>query len=67
MEINYYVFDSIENRGGSYVASRDGKEVEVYPLDDTDEETLVAQGFAKCDAPGTETMIVEETAWATVG
>jgi hypothetical protein len=62
VEINYYIFDRIEQQAdGSYQAYLDDKSCEVFPLDEDDEQTLIAKGFAKCDAPGTETFVVEET------
>ena len=66
-EINYYVFDSItKDDDNQYWGHLNGQSVEVYPTDaDTDAE-LFEKGFAKCDAPGTETFVVEETAWATL-
>ena len=66
--INYYIFDSItKDKDGQYWGHLGDQSTEVYPLDgdETDEE-INAVGFAKCDAPGTETFCVEETAWTTL-
>ena len=67
--INYYVFDSIQQEEGGTTWGYKGDEmVEVFFLsaDDTEAE-LIAGGFAKCDAPDwSETMVVEETAWASI-
>lgn len=67
--INYYVFDSIRrDPDGTTWGYKNGQMTEVFFLsaDDTESE-LIANGFAKCDAPDwNETMVVEETAWATL-
>lgn len=68
-EINYYVFDSIaQDADGTTWGYKNGQMTEVFFLsaDDTEAE-LIEKGFAKCDAPDwSETMVVEETAWATL-
>ena len=61
VEINYYTFDRIEQEGGTYQAYLGGKSCEVFPMDEDDEAALIAKGFAKCDAPDTETFVVEES------
>lgn len=63
VEINYYIFDRIErDEDGLYRAYLGNKFCEVFPIMDEDsEQTLIAKGFAKCDAPGTETFVVEES------
>ena len=62
VEINYYTFDRIEQQAdGSYLAYLGDKSCEVFPLDEDDEQTLIVKGFAKCDAPDTETFVVEES------
>ena len=68
MDTNYYIFDRIEkDESGSTFGHKGNDYCEVFPLsaDDTEQE-LAANGFAKCDAPGSETMVVEETAWSTL-
>ena len=66
MTINYYVFPKIERDEDGLAWAYDGEdrvcEVFDFSADDTEEE-LIRKGFAKCDAPGTETFLVEETAW----
>ena len=67
MKINYYIFDKIEqdNLGGYWGYL--GKDFcEVFPPDGDSEDELIIKGFAKCDAPESETMIVEESSWATL-
>jgi hypothetical protein len=68
-QINYYVFDSIkQDDDGTTWGYKNGQMTEVFFLsaDDTESE-LIDKGFAKCDAPDwDETMVVEETAWATL-
>jgi hypothetical protein len=65
--IKYYVFDSIVCVDGEYRGYRNGQYVEVLPLESTDTESeLIETGWAKCDAEGTETFIVEETAWESI-
>ena len=67
--IKYYVFDSItQDEDGTTWGYRNGQMTEVFFLsaDDTDAE-LIQKGFAKCDAPNwDETMVVEESAWASI-
>jgi hypothetical protein len=60
--INYYVFDKIELDGECRWGYKNGNFCEVFTLsaDDT-EADLIKNGFAKCDAPGTETFCVEES------
>lgn len=68
MTINYYVFDKIEqDEDGTLWGYKGEKLCEVFGLsaDDTEEE-LIKNGFAKCDAPGTETFVVEESSWASL-
>lgn len=62
-EINYYIFDCIEqDEYGLYWAYLGKKFCEVFRIvDEDDEQTLIAKGFAKCEAPGTETFVVEES------
>lgn len=66
--INYYVFDRIEKEDlGNYWGYKGDKFCEVFPLTcEDDDQELIQAGYAKCDAPGTETFIVEESAWATL-
>lgn len=68
-EISYYVFDSItQDADGTTWGHKNGQMTEVFFLsaDDTEAE-LIEKGFAKCDAPDwSETMVVEEAAWATL-
>lgn len=65
--ISYYEFDSItRDEDNQYWGHLNGQSVEVYPTDSDSEEDLIEKGFAKCDAPGTETFVVEETAWAAL-
>lgn len=67
-EINYYVFDRIEADDlGCHWGHKGDDFCEVFPIteDDTEAE-LEEKGFAKCDAPGTETFCVEETAWESL-
>ena len=67
MEINYYIFDSIQHDGQSYIGHLGGNSCEVFPCSSKDsEKDLIDQGFAKCDAPGTETFVVEESAWSSL-
>lgn len=66
-EMNYYEFPKIERDeyGSTWAYDRFDRiicEVFDFSADDT-EKQLVRDGFAKCDAPGTETFLVEETAW----
>jgi hypothetical protein len=65
MEINYYIFDKIEGDGQTYTGYLGNNSCEVFPLSSQDtEKELEENGFAKCDAPGgTETFVVEESAW----
>jgi len=59
-QIDYYVLDQIEmNACGDYLGYRGDETYDVFPLtaEDTD-ITLIESGYAKCDAPGTETFIV---------
>ena len=69
MIINYYILDSIKPEGYDYWEGKlNGKEIEVFApepgqLDPENEAFLVAEGFAKCDAPGSGTFLIEETAW----
>ena len=66
--ISYYIFDSIErDELGCYWGIKGDEICEVFQMsqDETDEE-LIAAGFAKCDAEGTETFCVEETVWASI-
>ena len=65
--MNYYVFPKIERDEDGTAWAYDNQdriicEVFDFSADDT-EEQLIREGFAKCDAPGTETFLVEETAW----
>ena len=64
LEINYYIFDKIEkDEDGLHWGHIGDKFCEVFHSSedrDTDEE-LIAKGFAKCDAPGSETFLVSET------
>lgn len=64
MLINYYVFDRIEQDESTYWGYLGNDFCEVYPIppEETD-ESLIEEGFAKCDAPGTETFCVEESNW----
>ena len=67
MTINYYVFPKIDRDedGTAWAYDQEDRvicEVFDFSADDTEEE-LIRKGFAKCDAPGTETFLVEETAW----
>ena len=66
--INYYVFDRIETDDlGCYWGYRGSKMCEVFPLSSEDTEAeLVQSGYAKCDAPGTETYVVSEFDWAAL-
>jgi hypothetical protein len=67
--INYYVFDRIEKEenGANFWGYLGNDFCEVFPLGSEDTESeLIKSGFAKCDAPGTETFVVEETAWTTL-
>jgi hypothetical protein len=66
IQANYYVFDSIEKNGSQYFGKKGDDSVEVYPLAGETDVELVLLGFAKCDAEGTETFVVEETAWAAL-
>ena len=68
MTINYYEFDRIErDEHGCQWGYIGSNFCEVFDLsaDDTEHE-LVERGFAKCDAPGTETFCVEESSYATL-
>jgi len=65
-QVNYYVFDSIEKNGNQYFGKKGSDSVEVYPLAGETDAELVEGGFAKCDAEGTETFVVEETSWAAL-
>ena len=58
--INYYVFDTIQLIDGDYIATKDGKTYDVYPMEGEMEADLENEGLAKCDAPGTETFVVWE-------
>ena len=67
LTINYYVFPKIDRDedGTAWAYDQEDRvicEVFDFSADDTEEE-LIRKGFAKCDAPGTETFLVEETAW----
>jgi hypothetical protein len=66
--INYYVFDRIVDEGiGCYWGYKGDSFCEVFPLSAEDsEEELIAEGYAKCDAPGTETFIVSEADYAAL-
>lgn len=66
--INYYILDSIkEDEHGCYLGYLGNDFVEVFPLSsEDDEETLIVGGYAKCDAPGSETFIIEETSYSCV-
>ncbi len=60
--MNYYVFDQIVFDNGCYWGYRGEAFVEVFQIcDDDTDERLAEKGFAKCDAPGTETFVVSET------
>lgn len=63
--INYYVFDRIESDEIGCTWGYKGSDFcEVFPISsDETEQELAEKGFAKCDAPGSETFCVEETAW----
>lgn len=63
MDINYYRFDRIEKDGlGCHWGHRGNDFCEVFPLSSEDtEHELMQAGYAKCDAPGTETFVVEES------
>jgi hypothetical protein len=63
MSINYYIFDKIQrDEDGTTWGFKDGKMCEIFGMDDdSTEDQLTQNGFAKCDAPGTETFIVEES------
>ena len=66
MTINYYEFPKIERDEDGTVWAYDASDrviCEVFDFSDDTEEELASNGFAKCDAPGTETFLVEETAW----
>ena len=66
-QINYYVFDSItKDDDNQYWGYLNGQSVEVFPTDTDTDDDLIKKGFAKCDALGTETYLVEENAWATL-
>jgi hypothetical protein len=68
MTINYYVFDRIDkDELGCFWGYKGDDFCEVFPLSSEDnEEELVKNGFAKCDAPETETFIVEESSWSSL-
>ena len=61
--MNYYIFDEIKkDKLGCYWGYKNSSFCEVFPLSSEDtEEELAAAGFAKCDAPETETFVVEES------
>ena len=65
MTVNYYVFDRIEKDDQGYLGYLGDNSCEVFSLEGDDTE-LIEAGFAKCDAPDTETFCVEETAWAAI-
>jgi len=65
--MNYYTFDSItKDDDNQYWGHLGDQSTEIYPTDSDPEAELIEKGFAKCDAPGTETFLVEETAWAAI-
>jgi hypothetical protein len=66
--INYYVFDKIvKDDLGCYWGHKDYDFCEVYPLSSEDtEDELIEAGYAKCDAPGTETFVVLENDWSSL-
>lgn len=62
-EINYYIFDRIkQDEDGLWWGYLGGKFCEIFhSSEDGDTELeLIEKGFAKCDAPGTETFLVSE-------
>lgn len=62
-QIAYYIFDRIEkDELGCYWGYKGNKFCEVFPIsaDDTEAE-LIRNGFAKCDAPDTETFCTEKS------
>lgn len=68
--INYYIFDRIErDELGCHWGYKSDKFCEVFPMSGDDTEAdLIKNGFAKCDAPDsdslpspTETFCVEES------
>ncbi|MEL7494170.1 MAG: hypothetical protein AAGJ95_09440 [Cyanobacteria bacterium J06554_11] len=67
-QINYYVFDRIEKDDlGCYWGHKGESFCEVFPLSTEDtEDDLIVSGYAKCDAPGTATFLVEESSWKTL-
>jgi hypothetical protein len=63
-EINYYIFDKIEqDEDGLWWGYLRDKFCEVFHSseDGETEPELIKKGFAKCDAPGTETFLVAES------
>lgn len=67
-DINHYVFDRIEADDlGCHWGYKGNSFCEVFPLSSEDlEAELIKGGFAKCDAPGTETFIVSESDYAAL-
>jgi len=61
-QINYYVFDRIERDDlGCHWGYKGNSFCEVFLLSSEGSEAeLIEQGYAKCDAPGTETFVVKE-------
>jgi hypothetical protein len=61
--MNYYVFDKIKkDEFGCYWGYKGEEFCEVFAFgEDETEQELKEKGFAKCDAPGTETFVVEES------
>lgn len=58
-EIEYFSFDSIQmDEDGQLMAYYGDKWCYVYHGEGATEEELIRDGWAKCDAPGTETLVV---------
>lgn len=61
--INYYILDEIVETDDEIKGYKNGKEVNLFQVEEETESELIEQGFAKCDAPNTQTYLIEETAW----
>ena len=69
-QINHYTFDRIiKDDLGCYWGYKGENFCEVFPWSEEPlsfeetEDGLIQSGYAKCDAPGTDIFVVEESSW----